>query len=161
MLEGLDELDWSALEHAYGPATDVPDLIRMLADDDPYERDAGFDTAYGNIFHQGTRYSATPKAIPFLVELAARPSPGSLSQLLGLITHCVAGYLSPTTRTRSPMTDYGETPELLEACELAAEQAIPLCSRLLEHADAEVRSHACWLLAALPRFSERYEVVAR
>jgi len=24
MLDGLDEIDWSKLKHAYGPATDVP-----------------------------------------------------------------------------------------------------------------------------------------
>jgi tetratricopeptide (TPR) repeat protein len=161
MLEGLDAIDWSSLEHAYGPAADVPEMIRALADADPDVRDEAFHAAYGNIFHQGTRYTATPKAIPFLVELAAQPAPRSLVQLLGLVTHCVAGYLSPTTRTRQPMTDYGETTELLEACAVAAEPAVPVCLRLLDHSDADVRAGACWLLAALPRFADRYEVTPR
>ena len=30
MLEGLSNVDWAKLEHAYGPAEDVPDLIRAL-----------------------------------------------------------------------------------------------------------------------------------
>ena len=30
MLEGLDAINWQQLTHAYGPATDVPDLIRKL-----------------------------------------------------------------------------------------------------------------------------------
>jgi hypothetical protein len=35
MLEGLDAIHWAELLHAYGPATDVPDLIRSLLSDDP------------------------------------------------------------------------------------------------------------------------------
>lgn len=32
MLEGLDAIDWTSLEHAYGDASDVPDLLRDLAE---------------------------------------------------------------------------------------------------------------------------------
>ena len=35
MLDGLDAVDWSALAHAYGPAADVPGLLRALLDPDP------------------------------------------------------------------------------------------------------------------------------
>jgi hypothetical protein len=35
MLEGLDAIHWAEMHHAYGPATDVPDLIRSLLSDDP------------------------------------------------------------------------------------------------------------------------------
>ncbi|MEU2738764.1 hypothetical protein ABZ656_26190 [Streptomyces sp. NPDC007095] len=28
--EELNEVDWAALEHAYGPAGDVPEMIRVL-----------------------------------------------------------------------------------------------------------------------------------
>jgi len=31
MFEGLEEVDWKSLKHAYGAATDVPGLIRSLA----------------------------------------------------------------------------------------------------------------------------------
>jgi hypothetical protein len=31
MLEGLDKIDWKNLGHAYGEATDVPDLIQAFA----------------------------------------------------------------------------------------------------------------------------------
>jgi hypothetical protein len=34
-LDGLDQVDWAGLEHAYGPATDVPEMLRELADDRP------------------------------------------------------------------------------------------------------------------------------
>jgi hypothetical protein len=35
VLIGLDAVDWAALEHADGPATDVPDLLRDLSRADP------------------------------------------------------------------------------------------------------------------------------
>ncbi|MEV4451534.1 hypothetical protein [Streptomyces mirabilis] len=28
--EELNDVDWAALEHAYGPAGDVPEMIRVL-----------------------------------------------------------------------------------------------------------------------------------
>ena len=31
MLETLDPINWSSLAHAYGPTTDVSDLLRQLA----------------------------------------------------------------------------------------------------------------------------------
>jgi hypothetical protein len=34
VLEGLDDVDWGSLHHAYGPATDVPNMLRGLLSDD-------------------------------------------------------------------------------------------------------------------------------
>jgi hypothetical protein len=64
MLENLEEVDWAALNHAYGSAVDVPDLIRAYANgqDD-------HDLLYGRLCHQGTVYSATAAAVPFFLEL--------------------------------------------------------------------------------------------
>ena len=88
MLEGLDDIDWSSLTHAYGDAGDVPGVIRARASTDAEEaKEAEFEL-FGNIWHQGTVYEATAPAVPFLVELAERPEthdrPGLL-MLLGAI----------------------------------------------------------------------------
>jgi hypothetical protein len=67
-LSGLDEVPWAALGHAHGSAEDVPDLIRGLAGDDGW--DELLDELIGDdLLHQGSCYSATAPAIPFLVEL--------------------------------------------------------------------------------------------
>lgn len=67
-LDGLDDIPWSDLTHAYGSAADVPLLLRKLAsEDDGSNPDSAL---YGNIFHQGSRYEATVYAIPFLAEIA-------------------------------------------------------------------------------------------
>ncbi|MGE0791864.1 MAG: hypothetical protein AB7S26_39690 [Sandaracinaceae bacterium] len=80
MLEGLDEVAWDDLGHAYGSAGDVPDTLRRLAEGD----DAALSELFGNIWHQGTVYEATAYAVPFLIEiLDAKDAP--LSGVLGLL----------------------------------------------------------------------------
>ncbi len=38
-LEGLDEVNWAALKDAYGPATNVPALLRAFVSVDPGDRE--------------------------------------------------------------------------------------------------------------------------
>ncbi|MFD9122647.1 HEAT repeat domain-containing protein [Streptomyces bottropensis] len=72
MLTGIDDVDWASLGHAYtDSATDVPDLLRGLASDDPAERDIALDGMYGAVHHQGDVYGSTVACVPFLFELAA------------------------------------------------------------------------------------------
>ncbi|URN15005.1 MULTISPECIES: PBS lyase [Streptomyces] len=73
MFTGIDEVDWASLGHAYGPADDVPALLRGLASDDPAEREWALDGMYGTVHHQGEVYDSTLACIPFLLELVARP----------------------------------------------------------------------------------------
>jgi hypothetical protein len=68
-LRGLDQVDWAALEHAHGRATDVPVLLRAAGCDDPHARDLAFELLSETIWHQGTVYPATAPAVPFLYRL--------------------------------------------------------------------------------------------
>lgn len=56
---GLDQIPWNELGHAYGDATDIPDLLRQLASADPQTREEAQRTLYTNIYHQGTTYTGT------------------------------------------------------------------------------------------------------
>ena len=69
MLEGLDEINWWQLHHAYGEASDVPVLIHQLLSKDNATVDNAIYELFGNIWHQGTVYEASAYAIPFLQEL--------------------------------------------------------------------------------------------
>lgn len=69
MFDGLDEVDWAKLEHAYGPATDVPQLLRALLSTNADERREACDNLHFRVWHQGTIYSASAAIIPFLFEL--------------------------------------------------------------------------------------------
>jgi len=70
MLEGLDTIDWSSLAHAHGPATDVPGLLRSLLSEDADRWMEACAVLHETIWHQGTVFSASAAAIPFLFELA-------------------------------------------------------------------------------------------
>lgn len=85
MFAGIDEVDWASMEHAYGPADDVPGLLRGLASADPAEREGALDGMYGAVHHQGDVYACTLACIPFLFELVVDqsvPDRGGIVELL-------------------------------------------------------------------------------
>jgi hypothetical protein len=73
VLEGLDDVPWNTLHHAYGEATDVPELIRSLVSPEQGVRAKALWELYGNIWHQHTVYEASSRAVPFLLEVAVSP----------------------------------------------------------------------------------------
>jgi hypothetical protein len=91
VLEGLDGIDWAALGHAYGSAEDVPELLRQLRSSDPKVRNDALHELVSTIVHQGTRYSATAPAVPFLVELATAPHTHDRAWLVNLLAYAAVG----------------------------------------------------------------------
>lgn len=87
----LDDIDWSSVSHAYGPATDVPELIRGLAGASAPDC---LQELFGSITHQGTRYPATRLAVPFLVDAALNPSVPVRFDILGLIGFIALGFVT-------------------------------------------------------------------
>ncbi|MFG1606842.1 hypothetical protein [Actinoplanes sp. NPDC049265] len=91
MFDRLHEVDWDRLHGAYGPATEVPGLIRALAGPDTVAADKARGSLGGSVVHQGTTYSASAPAVPFLVELVddpAVPDRAGIAWLLGdLVAH--------------------------------------------------------------------------
>jgi hypothetical protein len=89
VLDGLDDISWRRLSHAYGSASDVPGQLRALLSDDAGERRMALWQLGGNVVHQGSRYQASAYAVPFLLEILAGPSPLTpgervrLTELLG------------------------------------------------------------------------------
>lgn len=98
MLERLDGIPWAELEHAYGSAEDVPGLLRKLLDADPAVRSKTIWTLYGNVFHQGTRYPATPYVIPFLIELCESSETPGRGDLLDYWKSLITGYFTVQER---------------------------------------------------------------
>jgi hypothetical protein len=91
MLEGLERIDWAGLGHAYGSAEDVPELLRALASPEKDAREEAISALYGNIWHQGTVYGATSRAVPFLIELAAHPALPDRELILELLYDVAQG----------------------------------------------------------------------
>ncbi|MDQ0793996.1 PBS lyase [Streptomyces sp. B1I3] len=86
MFSGIDEVGWASMEHAYGPADDVPGLLRGLASADAAERESALDGMYGAVHHQGDVYACTLACIPFLFELVVDTRVRDRGSLVELLT---------------------------------------------------------------------------
>lgn len=108
----LDSPRWKELRHAYGPATDIPGLIKAIAESDPTEmrkHPSPWKEVWSNLCHQTSVYPATYAAIPHLVSIAQH---SSLTNRLEVLVLC--GTILAFGN------DVGAAPEdLLESFELA------------------------------------------
>ncbi|MEU4215005.1 hypothetical protein AB0F10_06545, partial [Actinoplanes sp. NPDC026623] len=135
-LAGVDEVAWDLLSHAYGAATDVPDLLRALTDPDPAVRENALDAMYGAVHHQGDVYDSTVAVIPFLLRLVAdrrRPGRAAVVELLAGIGG--AGDTGP------PTAEGARAGEAVGA-------AYPLWLELLSDHVPAVRAATCFALLA-------------
>lgn len=66
---GLHDVDWAPLQDAYGTAGQTPWFIEALTSDDHGDQNFGVYGLYSATTHQGSVYSASGAAIPFLAEL--------------------------------------------------------------------------------------------
>ena len=69
----LHTTDWAALEHAYGPATDVPAMLAALLDADQGVRTKALDYLFDTLHHQNTLYSATVPAALYVAAIVPDP----------------------------------------------------------------------------------------
>jgi hypothetical protein len=172
MLESLDSIAWSQLTHAYGAATDVPAQIRNLTSANQGERGIALWELYGNIFHQGTRYQATPYAVPFLYELIAAPEIQDRHEIVYLLVSLALGYeesylpdgldVANFRRTfnendsQMSLTDlaecdeYGVGPRVDIDCYDSVQNGVPVLIKLLTDDDARLRRAAIYALAWFP-----------
>ncbi|MFD4576878.1 HEAT repeat domain-containing protein [Streptomyces sp. NPDC058417] len=127
-LVGLDDVPWAERGHAYGAADDVPGLLRALAAGDDEAAAGALDELYGCILHQGTVYSATAEAVPFLARIAADGRSGA--DVLVLL-----GGIAEST------DEHGVAPG---TCRAAVAAQLPTLLALTGDPDADVRRAAVW-----------------
>ncbi|MFD6334756.1 hypothetical protein ACFWGI_34990 [Streptomyces niveus] len=130
MLDGIDDIDWSALTHAYGPADDIPALLRAAGSPDAARRDPALDELVSSLCHQGSIYPATAAAVPFIARLALE-GPGDRLRLMWLL-HGAAE---------------GSGPEYRDVRRAVA-VALPSLLRLAADEDPAVRRAMVWTVAA-------------
>ena len=69
----LDAAEWRDLQHAYGSASDIPDLLRQLARDTRPKadyREEPWYSLWSRLCHQGDIYTGSYAAVPHIVEIA-------------------------------------------------------------------------------------------
>jgi len=169
VLDGVEQVPWDALHHAYGSASDVPNLLRLLLSDDPDVRNDAFERLYSNIWHQGTVYEASAYAAPFLLRMLADARIPDRLGVLQLLSSLATGssYLAVHHREgdvhsdwRKRLTEKGENfdtrlrTELgwVRAANAAVAEGVDLFFSLLEDvdADAELRQQTLATIAMLP-----------
>jgi hypothetical protein len=172
MLNQLESIPWSTLLHAYGPASDVANQIRALASTDAETRKQALWELCGNIFHQGTRYQATPYAIPFLYELLRTANTPDKHDIIYLLVNLALGYeeaflpdgLDPGTfrrylgeadrqlsrAERAECAKYGYGPQVDIDCYDAVRHGIPTLLSLLDQDDTPVQQAAIYALSWFP-----------
>lgn len=161
MLETLDNIEWNQLSHAYGPAQDVPELLRALLSEETTVREEAFRGLFSTIWHQGTVYEATAHAVPFLLELLESAQSYEKPQILVLL-QCIAtgsSYLEvhePYDRVPEKYRDEEflskaeQERRWVRAARAAVGDGTPLYERLLEHPNADTRAAAAHALSSFP-----------
>ncbi len=100
--------DWSSLQHAYGSAGDIPDLL-AAADSSSDAAESGSDMAgtqredqrrvwdalWSRLCHQGTVYPASFAALPALAAMANRQRPAGYLQPLHLASSIISSTDGP------------------------------------------------------------------
>jgi len=162
------------LTHAYGPATDLPELLSGLRSHDASVRDLSAQEIRHRLMHQGSRYDAGAAAVPYLIELLAddaapdrtlghellagilptgnaEPMPGRRPHPLGprlsdLATRRCDWYVS---RYLSPVPEVEDEPEQRQAYE-AVRAGLPTYLRMLGDDDRNVRGLSAHLVSHFP-----------
>jgi len=144
-------VDWSSLEDAYGPATEVP---RLLDEVRQAKREHAFSEALGNLYshvlHQGTIYSASPFAVREVISMLrasvkdAQKRP-ALYELLNEFAH--AARISHENGRFIPCCSGGD-PAHGDAIRDELDRARDQFVEDLEDPNPQLRARACSLLAA-------------
>jgi len=167
MLEGLDAVPWKDLTHAYGPAADVPDLIRAVTSTDEATRRDAWHALYGNLWHQGTIYEATAHAVPFFIELARNTSVPDRDEVLAYLIKLAEGTsYSDAHQHLDSFSDRRNTPEFQRQREIelgwvkatrdAARQGRLSYAALLNDEAPPNRTAAAYLLSLFPEDAKEH-----
>lgn len=114
-------IDWNSVNHAYGPADDLPELLQA-AEESGVESGEAWDAVWSRLYHQGTVYPASFEALPSLAAMAERHQP--------------AGYVSAVDLAAAILgaTDRPEAQD--DACERFAPEIQALHAIALRNLDA-------------------------
>lgn len=154
MLETLDSVPWNELGHAYGEATDVPDLIRALASPEPEVSKNAIGRLWSTVIHQGTVYSSTASVVPFFCELLEAPDVQNKTGLLDYLATIARGasyhdvHIREKERREPPEMQREIAKELswVQAGNDAVSDGFATYLRLLQSPDVQLRASAAHVL---------------
>lgn len=150
MLDGLEEIRWDKLTHAYGQADGIPARIRALQSTDPAQWVRAMSDLYDALCHQMCSiYPATVSAIPFFIQLLAEPKircRGRIIEFLGNVMF-VANH-EPEEDGEEFAEDEPQG-ELEDEAREAIHQGLGTYLELLSDLDPRIRAVVPYLLGAM------------
>jgi hypothetical protein len=121
----LQDSRWRELRHAYGDASDIPPLLRAIAEDPTTSshRDGPWFGLWSSLCHQGDIYPASFAAVPHVVEvLVSCPLTACFDFFLFPASVELARYRSQTTVPSDLEASYQESLAQIPAIAAAASQ---------------------------------------
>ena len=115
--------DWAVLRHAYGSAEDVPRLLEA-AENAGVEFGPAWDEVWSRLCHQGTVYTASYEALPYLTEIAERHRPAGYVAAVDLASSIVASTDGPV----DPVDVRARWATTLGRLHVIAERNLPLAA---------------------------------
>lgn len=143
-LPAVNDVNWAELEHAYGAAHDVPQMLACLAANDAQWDDA-LDDLVGSVTHQGSSYSSTAPALRVVAGLAAAPQLSPKRRLDLLYTL----FLAAAALDKARAYGYPPEPQHEQVCATVCDASEDLLALWPTVFRAEQR--LLLLLAAVPR----------
>ena len=107
-------VDWSELDGAYGPATEVPEALEGLTD--PELADDALDDLYSTVLHQGSLYPASGPAVLEVARLLAAgrcADPTGALSLVAYYSQCVQEHRAALAFLRAYPRGYRRAEERL------------------------------------------------
>jgi hypothetical protein len=89
-MSAIAQIDWPSLKTAYGTAIDAPRHLRTLMTGSSQEQSASLNYLWNNMWHQGSRFAASPFVVPFLFE-ALEKAEGGQARFINLILAIAVG----------------------------------------------------------------------
>lgn len=174
MLETLDTVDWSQLDHAYGTAANIPELIRAIASSRGARQDSAIDDFANNICHQGSAYAATVPCIPFMCEIISNPRIPRRHRLVSLLLTIAVGLDSDMLHDGTRIPEYKRRqkdaarnwplnkkrptfwgPFVWLECYSAVQRTVPGLLPLLNDKNRDVKNRTQYLCAWFPEKHRR------
>jgi hypothetical protein len=152
MFENLSAVDWASFEHAYGPATDIPDLLWALASPETKIREEALRELNLNVIHQSTHWPGCVEVVPFLFELLENESVQDRGKIIEYLQYLAIGGVRPymTSPPRKPDPTSLPQDDLNRQSYEAIRERLPQILPLLHHKYADIRAAMAFLLAWFP-----------
>ena len=125
-------VDWSELDGAYGPATEVPEALEGLTD--PERADDALNDLYSTVLHQGSLYPASGPAVLEVARLLAAgrcADPTGALSLVAYYSQCVQEHRAALAFLRAYPRGYRRAEDRLGEYRARLDEAVDVLAPLL------------------------------